>query len=398
MSNVELILGNDERWKGVISYSAFSSKIVKLRSAPYGGSAADWADIDDTRVMKWLAQEYNLRVKPSSVIEAVSVVAHDHAFHPVREYLHAVEWDRVPRLDTWLTDIMGVVPTEYVAKVGKRWMISAVARVMKPGSKADSVLILEGAQGAGKSTAMSILGGEWFMDTPFALGDKDGFQAIRGKWIVELGELDSFNKAESTKAKQFFSASTDTYRESYGRRTNDVPRQCVFVGTTNQDEYLKDATGNRRYWPVACTKVDTDQLRVIRDQLWAEAMFAYLAGDIWWVNRDESAMFAEAQDERFVVDEWEGPILNWLEESQIGDTTTGSEVLASALKLDVGHWGKPEQMRVGAIMHRLGWRRVRLAALAKSGKRPWAYKKPIGWGGASTLTRNDGFEEPCFDD
>ncbi|QXI30499.1 VapE domain-containing protein [Pseudomonas vanderleydeniana] len=396
MQNVELILGNDERWAGVIGFSSFSSKIVKLRAAPYGGGTGDWADIDDMLVMKWLAQQYNLRVKASSVIEAVSVVAHDHKFHPVRDYLNKLEWDRVPRLSTWLTDIMGVAPTDYSSKVGKRWMISAVGRVMKPGCKADSVMILEGAQGAGKSTAMSVLGGEWFMDTPFALGDKDGFQAIRGKWIVELGELDSFNKAESTKAKQFFSASTDTYRESYGRRTMDVPRQCVFVGTTNQDEYLKDATGNRRYWPVACTKVDLDQLREVRDQLWAEAMYCYMAGDVWWVNRDESPLFAEAQEERFVVDEWEGPILKWLEESQIGETTTGSEVLTSALKLDYGHWSKPEQIRVGAIMHRLGWRRVRLPPLVKSGQRPWAYKKPVGWGVASALQR-EAFEEPCFD-
>ena len=396
MQNVELILGNDERWAGVISFSAFSSKIVKLRTPPYGGGTGDWGDIDDIRVMKWLAQQYNLRVKASSVIEAVSVVAHDNSFHPVRNYLNKLVWDRVPRLDTWLNTVMGVAQSGYSAKVGKRWMISAVARVMRPGCKADSVMILEGGQGEGKSTAMRILGGDWFMDTPFALGDKDGFQAIRGKWIIELGELDSFNKAESTKAKQFFSASTDTYRESYGRRTNDVPRQCVFVGTTNQDEYLKDATGNRRYWPVACTKVDLEQLREIRDQLWAEAMFCYEAGEIWWVNRDETAMFSEAQDERFVVDEWEGPILNWLEESQIGETTSGSEVLACALKLDFGHWGKPEQMRVGAIMHRLGWRRVRLPALAKSGQRPWAYKKPGNWGGQSALQVQK-TEEPCFD-
>lgn len=151
------------------------------------------------------------------------------------------------------------------------------------------------------------------MDTPFTLGDKDAFQAIRGKWIVELGELDSFNKAESTKAKQFFSASIDTYRESYGRRTSDVPRQCVFAGTTNQDEYLKDATGNRRYWPVACVKVDLEALRRVRDQLWAEAMFCYQAGDIWWVTREEEELFTAEQEERFVVDEWEGPILDWLE-------------------------------------------------------------------------------------
>lgn len=396
MQNVELILGNDERWAGVIGYSVFSSKIIKLRAAPYGGGAGDWADIDDMRVMKWLAQQYNLRVKASHVIEAVSVVAHDHAFHPVREYLGKFVWDRVPRLESWLTDVLGVEASEYSAKVGKRWLISAVARVMRPGCKADSVLILEGGQGEGKSTSMGILGGEWFMDTPFALGDKDSFQAIRGKWIVELGELDSFNKAESTKAKQFFSASIDTYRESYGRRTNDVPRQCVFVGTTNQEEYLKDATGNRRYWPVFCNKVDLDALREIRDQLWAEAVFCYEAGDIWWVTKDESWMFAEAQDERFVVDEWEGPILHWLEESQIGETTTGNDILSQALKLDFGHWGKPEQMRVGAIMHRLGWRKKRLTALPKSGVRQWAYQKPATWGRCTALQQVP-VEEPCFD-
>ena len=396
MQNVELILGNDERWSGVINFCAFSSKIVKLKTPPYGGGTGDWNDIDDIRVMKWLGQHYNLRVKASSVLEAVSVVAHDNSFHPVRNYLLNMEWDRIPRLDTWLHTVMGVRKSSYSAKVGKRWLISAVARVMRPGCKADSVMILEGGQGAGKSTAMGILGGDWFMDTPFCLGDKDGFQAIRGKWIIELGELDSFNKAESTKAKQFFSASTDTYRESYGRRTNDVPRQCVFVGTTNQDEYLKDATGNRRYWPVACTKVDLEKLREIRDQLWAEAMFCYQAEEIWWVQREEEAMFTEAQEERFVVDEWEGPVLDWLEESQIGETTTGSDVLASALKLDFGHWGKPEQMRVGAIMHRLGWRRVRLPALPKSGLRPWAYKKPDNWGRNSAL-QVERIEGPCFD-
>ncbi|WP_095196943.1 VapE domain-containing protein [Pseudomonas sp. Irchel 3A7] len=396
MQNVELILGNDERWAGVIGYSVFSSKIIKLRAAPYGGGVGDWADIDDMRVMKWLAQQYNLRVKASHVIEAVSVVAHDHTFHPVRDYLRKLEWDRVPRLERWLTDVLGVQSSEYSAKVGKRWLISAVARVMQPGCKADSVMILEGGQGEGKSTAVGILGGEWFMDTPFVLGDKDSFQAIRGKWLVELGELDSFNKAESTKAKQFFSASTDTYRESYGRRTNDVPRQCVFVGTTNQEEYLKDATGNRRYWPVYCNMVDLEKLREIRDQLWAEAVVCYEAGDIWWVTKDESWMFTEAQDERFVVDEWEAPILTWLEESQIGETATGNDILSQALKLDYGHWSKPEQMRVGAIMHRLGWRKKRLPALAKSGIRPWAYQKPDGWGRSSALPQAP-IEEPCFD-
>ncbi len=363
----------------MIGYNAFSLKLVKLRAPNCGGERGEWSGLDDARVVMWLAEQYNLRVKAASVVEAVSVVANDHAFHPVREYLQGLEWDRVARLESWLHLIFGVPLSPYSMKVGKRWLISAVARVMRPGCKADAVLILEGAQGAGKSTALSVLGGEWFMDTPFNLGDKDGFQVIRGKWIVELGELDSFNKAESTRAKQFFSASVDTYRESYGRRVLDVPRQCVFAGTTNQEEYLKDTTGNRRYWPVTCQKVELEALRELRDQLWAEAVFRFQAGEGWWVAREEAEQFAEQQDARYTVDAWEYPIRQWLEDPASGETVTSDRILQDALKLDYGHWGRPEQIRVGHIMQRLGWRRERLAASRKSGIRPWGYRRPESW-------------------
>lgn len=383
--NVQLILGNDERWKGVIAFNEFSSKVMKRRTPPYGGQPGEWSDLDDARVVMWLAEQYNLRLRATAVIEAVGVVAADNSWHPVREYLDGLEWDRTGRLDFWLTQAMGVDFTVYSAKVSARWLISAVARVMSPGCKADSVLILEGGQGEGKSTALSVLGGPWFMDSPFSLGDKDAYQAIRGKWIVELGELDSFNKAESTKAKQFFSAYIDTYRESYGRRTVDVPRQCVFAGTTNQDEYLKDTTGNRRYWPVLCGTVDIPLLREIRDQLWAEAAYRYQAGERWWVERDEASDFAEQQDARYMVDAWEHPIREYLEQPERDEVVTGDKIFGDALKLDLGHWGKPEQMRVGHIMHRLGWRRQRLKAATRSGIRPWGYKKPASWAAAGVV-------------
>lgn len=377
--NVQLILGNDERWAGVVAINEFSSKIVKRRTAPYGGTAGEWSDLDDARVVMWLAEQYNLRVRAPAVVEAVSVVAAENAWHPVRQYLDGLEWDGRGRLDFWLTAALGVEASSYSLKVGVRWLISAVARIMSPGCKADSVLILEGAQGAGKSTALSVLGAEWFMDSPFSLGDKDAYQAIRGKWIVELGELDSFNKAESTKAKQFFSAYIDTYRESYGRRTIDVPRQCVFAGTTNQDEYLKDTTGNRRYWPVLCQAVDLDYLRENRDQLWAEAVARWRAGERWWVDRSEADEFAEQQDARYMVDAWEHPIRTWLEQPERTELITGDKIFGEALNLDLGHWGKPEQMRVGHIMHRLGWKRKRMPAAGRSGIRPWGYQRPKSW-------------------
>lgn len=376
--NVALILGNDKRWDGVIAYDSFSSKICKMRTPPYGGNSGDWTDLDDVRVTLWLADVYGLRVKSAIVLEAVNAVAHDNAFHPVREYLDSLVWDGTPRLEHWLQAHLGVPDSDYTRKVAKRWPLSAVARVFLPGCKADSVLILEGIQGAGKSTSMSVLGGEWFMDTPFSLGDKDGYQAIRGKWIVELGELDAFNKAESTRAKQFFSASVDTYRESYGRRVHDVPRQCVFVGTTNQDEYLKDDTGNRRYWPVTCTKVDLDGLRANRDQLWAEAVMCYRAGHPWWVERDEAEVFAAEQDQRYQADMWEEPIIDYLATKHIGDSVTGANILEHALNIDPSHWDKPAQMRVGKIMHRLKWPRRRKGS-GPGGTRPYVYMKPDHW-------------------
>lgn len=385
MHNVQLILGNDERWQGVIAFNSFSSKIMKRRTPPYGGDAGEWSDLDDVCVVSWLAEQYNLRVRSTAVVEAVAVVAAHNAWHPVREYLEGLEWDRQSRLDFWLHTAMGVEVTPYSLKVAARWMISAVARVMEPGCKADSVLILEGGQGEGKSTALSVLGGPWFMDSPFSLGDKEAYQTIRGKWIIELGELDSFNKAESTKAKQFFSAFVDTYRQSYGRRTVDVPRQCVFAGTTNQDEYLKDTTGNRRYWPVLCTSVDIPLLREIRDQLWAEALARYRAGERWWVEKHEAEEFAEQQDARYMVDVWEYPIQDWLEQPERHDVVTGDQIFRDALGLDLGHWGRPEQMRVGHIMHRLGWRRKRLSTPGRSGRRPWGYAKPASWRAAAAV-------------
>ncbi|PPC77920.1 conjugal transfer protein TraC [Pokkaliibacter plantistimulans] len=378
MSNVVLILSNDVRWQGVIRRDDFSTKVYKAKTPPYGGSTGEWSDTDDTMTLNWLSQTYNFNTKIGAVVEAVTVVAAQSSSHPVKEYLLSLQWDGTPRLSFWLNQCLGVAPGKYSELVAERWMVGAVARVMKPGCKMDNVLILEGGQGAGKSTALSILGGEWFMDTPFTLGDKEAFQTIRGKWIIELGELDAFNKADSTKAKQFFGARVDTFRESYGRRAIDLPRQCVFAGTTNQEEYLKDSTGNRRYWPVTVTTIHLDAIREIRDQLWAEAMQCYRDGAIWWVEPEERTLFEEQQDSRYAVDAWEHQILNWLEH-YIGEFVTSDVILSDALQLDFGHWGKPEQMRIGHIMHRLGWRRSRLTKPTRSGARPWGYKRPDNW-------------------
>jgi hypothetical protein len=187
----------------------------------------------------------------------------------------APEWDGVGRLDHWLVDYFGVEDTEYARCVGRWWLISAVARVFKPGCKADHVLILEGLTGTFKSTAIATLvpRREWFSDTPFVIGDKDGFLSLAGRWIQELAELDSLTRSDPARSKAFFSSGIDSYRPRYGRSVVQVPRQCVFVGTVNPSGsgYLVDETGNRRFWPVTCRTLDLPNLAAARDQRWAEA-------------------------------------------------------------------------------------------------------------------------------
>lgn len=376
--NTQLVLRNDSEWAGVLGYCDFSYRVMKRRSPPFAGSPlGEWTDSDTDRLRIWLTEKYGFTPKSADADGAVVVAAESARFHPVREYLLGLKWDGKPRLRSWLSLYLGVDQKPYTEAVGIKWMVAAVARVMDSPVKADCVLILEGLQGLGKSTALRILGGEWFSDTHFALGEKDGYQQMQGVWICELAELDSFNKAESTRAKQFFASLEDRYRPSYGRRAVDFARQCVFAGSTNQDTYLRDATGNRRYWPVMAQKLDADALYRDRDQLWAEALHEYQAGTVWHPLDNELHLFEREQDARFDEDVWSELVEKWLM-AQVSREVMMSDVMLGALKMDPGHMRKPEQMRVGQIMLRLGWRKKR-GTNAGSGKRETGYEAPSGW-------------------
>lgn len=381
--NVYLILTNDDAWQGVVGFSELSSRIVKRKDPPYpkGGVYhinSEWRDDDVIRTKIWMDEHYGINARTDAIINAVDLAARDNAFHPIREYLTSLTWDGHYRLDSWLTRLLGVEQTEYSRLVGCKFMIGAVARIMEYPCKNDCVLILEGLQGAGKSTALSVLGGEWYSDTHFALGDKDGYQQMQGVWICELAELDSFNKAESTRAKQFFASEVDRYRPSYGRLVQEYPRQCVFAGSTNQDNYFTDTTGNRRYWPVRCGTIDMDRLRAERDQLWAEAMHRYREGEPWHVLPGELHLFEQQQEDRFMSDAWEDHVLGWLDDPErrtVKDFSM-SEIFQGALRIEPVHMRKPEQMRLANILQRMGWKRIR-TAVPGSKSRPWKYHRPL---------------------
>lgn len=387
--NARLVLANDDQWRDVIGYCEFSYRVIKRRPPPFsGGQVGEWTDADTDRMRIWFCSRYGFTPKTADADGAVLVVAQDNPFHPVRDYLESLQWDGTPRLRAWLETYMGAKPVaddeeqaqryrRYVSLVGTKWMVAAVARVMRPPCKADCVLILEGRQGVGKSTALAILGGSWFTDTHFALGEKDGYQQMQGAWICELAELDAFNKAESTRAKQFFASEEDRYRPAYGRRVQSFARQCVFAGTTNQDGYLKDPTGNRRYWPVFCHAPDMEALRQARDQLWAEAVQLYRLGEKWWVEDHDKPLFEAEQEARFMGDAWEEVIATWLSSTGgAGSYHTTSDIMKGALHMDSHQMKPPEQTRVGQIMARLGWKRVRRSVL---GRRPWVYERPDDW-------------------
>nr|BDD46997.1 conjugal transfer protein TraC [Piscirickettsiaceae bacterium] len=384
IANVELVLQNDKDWKGVIAYCDFSYQVLKLKEPPFAHSGiGEWTDADTSRLRVYLSRKYGFTPKSNDVDDAVLMVAQSNRFHPVQDYLKSLKWDGVPRiapdpdktLKGWLSTYLGASETEYHYRVGVKWLVGAVARVMRPPVKVDNILILEGLQGAGKSTILSILGGDWFSDTHFALGDKDGYQQMQGVWINEIAELDAFNKAESNRAKAFFAAETDRYRPSYGRRAQNFSRQCVFAGTTNQEHYLKDATGNRRYWPVGCYSIDLEALRRDRDQLWAEALKLYEAGFEWWVTKEEAHLFGEEQDSRFDADVWEDKIADWLlkPDELSNDDYSTVDIMERALGLEAQNQRKPEQTRVGQIMVRLKWAKKKKM---RNGRRTWVYERP----------------------
>jgi len=377
VSNLARIMAHDSRWTGQLRYCEFSYRVLWGDAAPVDHFEEALQDADIARLRDWFHRHYGMTPPPRSEIQdAVVIAAQKHRVHPVRDYLAGLRHDGQARLDTWLSAAFDAAGSpEYLALVGRRFLISAVARIMRPGCKADSVLILEGKQGSGKSSALGDLFGDWFSDAPIPLGDKDSYQLIQGVWGYEMAELDALSKTESTTAKAFFSQRSDRFRPPYGSGVVEFPRQTVFCGSTNQDEYLKDYSGNRRYWPVLCRAVDREWLALWRDQLWAEALAAYQAGERWWVEGDDEVELCEAeQAKRLSRDAWEEIIASWLADPiNRRAHYTAADILVGALQIDVGHIQRAHQNRLSPIMHALGYGKARVL---RDGQRVHCYERP----------------------
>jgi predicted P-loop ATPase len=296
---------------------------------------------------------------PSSgaIPPAVARTALFNKYHPVREYLDALKWDGTKRLDRFLHILFGTADGPYERAVGAKWMIGAVARVYQPGCKMDTMLVLEGPQGLKKSTALrTLFGGQYFVEMVNELRDHKKFvEQIGGKWVVEFAELSAIKGADVELVKAVITMQVDKTRLSYGRHTVELPRQCVLAASVNPKAgqgYLRDSTGNRRFWPVSCSAIDLPRLERKRDQLWAEALTRYRDGEEWWLSDEETKLAVREQDQRMQGDAWEDTIANYLTP---GFAYTSSQLLSDAIKMPIERHDQRAKDRVALIMADLGW-------------------------------------------
>lgn len=350
--NVRIVLTSDPEYAGRIAYCEFTGRVLLDRR--------EVKDTDETRIATDLGARYGLHYEPAAIGGMMALVAEDNRVHPVREYHGRLKWDGVRRLDTLLPVWLGALdkPNEanppIVAKMIEKTLIAAVARIDKPGAKVDTVLVLAGPQGVGKSSAFRALAGdEWFSDAAIQITSKDARQALQGVLIWEWAELDSVRGRDMTAVKSFITEQIDRYRPPYGRNVITWPRQCILVGTTNESGFLRDSTGSRRFWVVPVAgKVDVEAIREHRDQLWAEAVELYRRGAQWWLTPEEEADRADIAADYEAEDPWAVPVLRYADDYA---PTTTREILEHGLELKARDQNKAAEMRVSAILTAAGW-------------------------------------------
>jgi hypothetical protein len=333
--NVLLALQTEPQLKGAFGYDEMLRTEVLLRSLFVDDpnfKPRPVTDADVTAVQVHLQWFGFRRLGKDTTHQAVDKYAREYCFHPVRDYLNGLEWDGNERLPEWLHAYLGAANTPYTKGIGKMFLIGMVARIMRPGCKMDYMPVLEGHQGTYKSSACAILAGEYFSDHLPNLSDKDASLHLRGKWLIEVAELRAYSRAAIDEFKEFLVREIDRYRPPWGRKDVHEPRQCVFVGTTNKDLYLRDETGNRRSWPIKTGIIKPDCLHRDRDLLFAEAVWRFNNGEPWWPDGQfERTAIVPEQEKRYETDAWEVPIKRYLDVLHLPKRTTILNIALNAL-------------------------------------------------------------------
>lgn len=351
--NALLALRNDPLWQGAFHYDEMSQTQI--------GRGGPIEDAHLIPIHEWLQEVGLSRIGLDTVREAVEEVCREHPFHPLRDELRQCRaaWDGVSRVAEWTQTYLGTQAGEPANSIGTMFLVGMVARVFEPGCKADYMLVMEGPQGAKKSQACEILAGKYFSDElPDLGGDPIRVSMhLRGKWLIEVAELSSFSRPDAAKLKSFLSARIEQYTPKFGRYEVRQPRTCLFVGTTNEDSYLRDPTGGRRFWPLKCGNIDLQNLKKTRDRLLGEAVELYTHGTQWWPDPlFEDQYLKPLQESRYEGDAWEDTI----QREVAGRSRVSSiEIARDFLKIPEGQVGTLHIRRIAAILKALGWEQQR---------------------------------------
>lgn len=351
-ANLRSVLLGHPDWAGRLYRDLFRQRTMYQ---PATATVREWRDEDDNALTCWFQQQLRMpKVTEATVARAVEAAAMANSRNPLTEWLEGLQWDQEPRLEHWLTDAMGVARTAYTAAVGANWLVSMVARAYRPGCQVDTMPVLEGKMGRGKSSALRVLGGDFYASTTDPFGGKDFLQTIVGVWLVEIPDLAGFTKRDHGHIIATVTQLTDRYRASYGRRAGDYPRTCILTATAETDDYLADSRGIRRFWPLRCGEVgdiDLDWLTANRDALFAEAVSLYRGGAKWWdVPEDEAR---HEQETRRDSDVWTEKVLAYAD--RIGDVQV-SEVLTHCIEMPLGIQDQRAKNRVVSILRAAGFR------------------------------------------
>lgn len=380
--NVMYALLLDPELKGLAKLNDFTRLIERSRATPWGHAAGEWDEEDDLMLGEYLLRSHRLGVKAKGTLrDGVLMAARSHRFNPVVDLIKAETWDRVDRLDTWLSQVYGFPERkdpaererlqEYARLIGRCFFMGLVKRAIQPGCKFDYMLIIKGEQGLTKSTAFRAIAAPFFTDNGTKVGEKDSLMAQQLAWIVESAELESLNKADSTAIKQYLSVQEDLYRPPYGAQMIKAPRHFVNVGTTNADTFLKDATGDRRFWPLEVLSVNVELLRELRGQLLAEALHRVLAGEQYWPSREDEKRLIFPEQEQFKRgDSWEDllhDIVNEQMSHKVGEPAGATIDFWATTKLYAALGIKPDRIdgqgnmdeRMARAMKALGFDRHR---------------------------------------
>lgn len=323
IENISLILENDENLKGKIALNEFSHRTVIKGNLPWHRllnkkEGDQWKDSDDSSLRHYIEKVYRI-TSPMKINDGLLIIEEKNKFHPIRDYFNSLVWDGVKRVDNLFIDYLGASDTKYNRMVTRKALVAGVARIFNPGVKFDYMLVLVGKQGVGKSHILSLLGQNWYSDSFNTVQGKEAYEQLQDAWIIEMAELTAAKKAETEAVKHFISKREDIYRVAYGKRVTKFPRQCVFFGTTNEMDFLKDKTGNRRFWPVMVEKhrikkdLWREDIKAEIHQIWAEAVELWKMGEGLFLELELEEQAVKIQEKHTERSSMEGLIHEYLE-------------------------------------------------------------------------------------